>query len=168
MIAAMRAPAGTQVFKDAGLPVEQVSWLMVQKDFIEPSRGFFRLPSEAEWEFACRAGTDTAFSFGGAVTREQVRFGSDKPVPCGSLPANAWGFREMHGNVSEWVEDVFAPYPRERGTEEPVRQGPSSSRVFRGGSWYTDAGDARSCDRYDFTPAVTSGDIGFRVAASVF
>ncbi|MEY3025939.1 MAG: hypothetical protein RLZZ238_836 [Planctomycetota bacterium] len=170
------------------LPVESVSWHNIREDFLAPSRGFFRLPSEAEWEYACRAGTTTAFSFGETITEEQVCFNrmSMKPVACGSLPANPWGFHEMHGNVSEWVEDVHSAYPKEAGGQEAVKGGASTVRlqgtvvgrdgqavvaggastyrVLRGGSWLDRSFYLRSSYRTYFAPSGAFDSVGFRVA----
>ena len=153
-------------FDGDDLPVESVSWNMVKNQFIASSRGAFRLPSEAEWEYACRAGTTTAYSFGDAITKEQARFDVDfdvGPAACGSLPANPWGFHEMHGNVWEWVEDVYADYPETGGTEEAVTTG-GADRVLRGGSWFIDSNDLRASDRGNFSPVFVNFGIGFRVA----
>jgi sulfatase modifying factor 1 len=161
-------------------PVEQVSWDDVQTFIAELQRrlpGFpVRLPTEAEWEYACRAGTKTPFSFGENITPELVNYNGnypyaggekglyrEKPVPVASLPANPWGLYEMHGNVWEWCADWYGDYPTEPQVDP---QGPQSggSRVLRGGSWNDDGGGVRSAlrlrgvpgDRYDF--------IGFRLA----
>jgi len=161
-----RAMAGSDrgFFEGATLPIEQVSWFDVRDKFVQPSRGFFRLPSEAEWEYACRAGTTTAYSFGDTMRREQVCFGSGKPVACGSLPANPWGFHEMHGNIWEWVEDAYAPYPAEGGTEEPARAAEGGARVLRGGGWGRNASSCRAAFRDGSAPGLTYGFLGFRVA----
>jgi serine/threonine protein kinase/formylglycine-generating enzyme required for sulfatase activity len=149
-------------------PVGGVSWIDIHEDFIATSRGCFRLPSEAEWEYACRAGTTTAYSFGGAITKEQVCFGSEKHVACGSLPANAWGFHEMHGNVYEWVEDSYAEYPKEAGGQEAVEGGVSSDRVLRGGSWSNYSFNVRSSTRVISPPVTPGNNFGFRVARAPF
>jgi formylglycine-generating enzyme required for sulfatase activity len=163
-----RAIAGSDAGRYEGddLPVESVSWNEIQEDFVAASRGFFRLPSEAEWEYACRAGTTTAYSFGDTITKEQACFESRKPVACGSLPANPWGFHEMHGNVWEWVEDAYAPYAAEGGTEEAARaaEGETSVRVLRGGSWGYGAGNLRSSYRVSASPGSATNHDGFRVA----
>ena len=155
-------------FKADRLPVESVSWNNIHENFLAPSRDFFRLPSEAEWEYACRAGTTTAYSFGDAITNERARFGGNDnkhgPVACGRFPANPWGFHDMHGNVWEWVEDVYADYPKDGGTEEAVVTGETPDRVLRGGSWYDVTNFVRSSSRYGSTPGSTFGGIGFRVA----
>jgi formylglycine-generating enzyme required for sulfatase activity len=162
-----RAIAGSDpgAFKGDDMPVESVSWENIHDKFVRPSRGFFRLPSEAEWEYACRAGTTTAYSFGDTITKEQACFGNQKPVACGSLPANAWGFHEMHGNIWEWVEDAYADeYPKGGGTEEAARTAEGGARVLRGGGWYDDASNCRSAGRFFNAPGSSSIIFGFRVA----
>ena len=152
-------------FKGDALPVESVSWNDIQEDFVAPSRGFFRLPSEAEWEYACRAGTTTAYSFGDTITTKQARFGAgDDPVACGSFPANPWGFHDMHGNVWEWVEDAYDEYPKGGGTEEAASTAEGGARVLRGGGWDGLASNCRAADRDDDAPGYASLFIGFRVA----
>jgi formylglycine-generating enzyme required for sulfatase activity len=162
-----RAMTGTDAghFKGDTLPAESVSWNDIQEDFVAPSRGFFRLPSEAEWEYACRAGTTTVFSFGDTITEKQARFNASKgPVACGSFPANPWGFRDMHGNVWEWVEDVYAGYPKDGGTEEAARTAEGGARVLRGGGGTGSASDYRAAFRFDGAPGLTGRYVGFRVA----
>jgi formylglycine-generating enzyme required for sulfatase activity len=153
-------------FKGATNPVEQVSWDDCKR-FCE-STGL-RLPSEAEWEYACRAGTTTAYSFGNTITEKEVRFASSfasvNPVACGILPANQWGFREMHGNVQEWVDDVYSEYPKEAGWREAV-EGNAEYRVRRGGSWIGGTRVVRSSIRNYGGPS--GPDIGFRVARTPF
>jgi formylglycine-generating enzyme required for sulfatase activity len=140
---------------------------------VETAGGGLRLPSEAEWEYACRAGSKTAFSFGSSVTPSQVYYGGGdfpspyKPVKCGSLPANAWGFREMHGNVWEWCEDMYGPYP-DAGTEEADQAGDGSGgRVARGGCWYFLASTCRSAYRGSLDPKYAHDFFGLRVAKTV-
>jgi len=166
------------------LPVETVSWDDAQL-FIRELNQIFpglhaRLPTEAEWEYACRAGTTTPFSFGDNLTPELVNYdGSapyfggrkkislDRTVPVGSLPPNAWGFYEMHGNVWEWCADWYGPY---RTDEQIDPLGPQAGddrvfRVLRGGSWVLGGEDVRSACRGRANPAYHSGTIGFRIAA---
>ncbi len=152
-------------FEGASTPVEQVSWDDCQRFC---NRVGLRLPSEAEWEYACRAGTTTAYSFGDTVTKRQVCFEGMNPVACGSLPANPWGFHEMHGNVWEWVTDTYAEYPKEVGGQEAVEGNALSYRVLRGGSWSDYAYYVRSSYRDDSTPVITYSVIGFRVARDPF
>ena len=162
-------------------PVEQVSWDDAQAFIAKLNRlvpGLHaRLPTEAEWEYACRAGTSTPFSFGGNITPEQVNYNGEYPyadgkkgqyrgktVPVKSLPPNPWGLYEMHGNVWEWCQDWFVG---EYGTEPQVDpQGPSTGayRVLRGGSWGSDGGDVRSAYRSRNEPGFRNYNIGFRLA----
>ena len=153
-------------FKVDELPVETVSWNDIHEDFLGPARGFFRLPSKAEWEFACRAGTTTRYSFGETITNEQACYDSQAPVACGSLPANPWGFHEMHGNVWEWVADAHAGRSSEAGGQEAVEGDASSDRVWRGGSWSGDSYSVRSSTRDYGTPRDAISSLGFRVAAN--
>jgi formylglycine-generating enzyme len=153
--------ANPSQFKGANNPVELVSWNDCQK-FCQ-SAGL-RLASESEWEYACRAGTTTAYSFGASITQQQANFDSTKgTVACGSLPANQWGFREMHGNVREWCNDWFGVY---LATAETIPAGPASgsNRVLRGGAWNNVTAVVRSSYRSSATPANAGNFIGFRVA----
>jgi len=170
-------------FKGADRPVEQVSWEDAQK-FIQALNkkvpGLdLGLPSEAQWEYACRAGTTTAFSFGGNITPEQVNYDGNYPYPGGakglyrqetvpvkSLPANPWGLYEMHGNVREWVQDAwhgnYNGAPTDGSVWESAETG--AGRVLRGGSWIDGARYCRSAYRYDFPPDAQYSVIGFRCA----
>jgi len=106
-------------FKGVKLPVEQVSWNDCQ-EFIKklnelkaaPAGFKFSLPTEAQWEYACRAGTTTAYHFGNTLTQQQANFGGNQTKEVGSYPANAWGLKDMHGNVLEWCLDCYGNYPR--------------------------------------------------------
>ncbi|MBK7954484.1 MAG: formylglycine-generating enzyme family protein [Candidatus Accumulibacter sp.] len=146
-------------------PVEQVSW----NDVVLPRDGFLvrlqaftagvaaELPSEAEWEYACRAGTQTAYSFGDAITEAQVNYWSEEgarkmTVAVKSLPANPWGLYEMHGNVWEWCADAS-------GSGDGV-----AARALRGGSWINYARDARAALRYAYAPDYADLYGGFRFA----
>ncbi len=169
-------------FKDSPQnPVEQVSWDDCQQ-FLSTlngrvSGGGFCLPSEAQWEYACRAGTTTAFSFGSMITPEQVNYDGNvtfggaakglkrkKTVPVKSLPPNTWGLYEMHGNVSQWCNDWYGDFS---GSAERDPTGPSSGsyRVDRGGGWCSSAWDCRSAFRDRSTPGGQSSALGFRFAA---
>ncbi|SBT06002.1 conserved hypothetical protein [Candidatus Accumulibacter aalborgensis] len=150
-------------------PVERVSW----NDVVLPPDGFLarlqsftdgvapELPTEAEWECACRAGTRTAYSFGDAITPEQAKYrrddGKGMTVAVKSLPANPWGLYEMHGNVWEWCAN--ADYDEER-----ITHGGVAVRALRGGSWGNDARIARSAYRHATSPVNASLYIGFRFA----
>ncbi len=167
-------------FRGDDLPVDTVSWFDCQafvQRLSERAGAGFRMPSEAEWEYACRAGTTTPFSFGDAVTTAEVNFDGDlpyagaargddrqRPLPAGSLPANPWGLCEMHGNLGEWCADSKAPYPGS-GTEQPTAG--EGNRVFRGGTWYFGAGLCRSADRHADEARLRVESIGFRLARSL-
>ena len=145
--------------RGANNPVEWVSWNDCQS-FCQSSG--LRLASESEWEYACRAGTTTVYSFGAGITKQQANFEATRTVACGSLPANQWGFREMHGNVWEWCEDRYQATAS--STQDAVNGNSPSNRVLRGGAWYLNTYFVRSSLRLNFTPSSTRYYIGFRVA----
>jgi formylglycine-generating enzyme required for sulfatase activity len=124
-----------------------------------------RLPTEAEWEYAARAGTDTAFWWGPQFDKDKANCAGDKPVPVNSFPKNRWDLRNTAGNVYEWVEDWYAAYPSEPVTDPP---GPPEgrSRVLRGGSWNLYPQGCRAAGRYSFGPDFRYHIIGFRVCCS--
>jgi formylglycine-generating enzyme required for sulfatase activity len=137
------------------------------------SKGPYRLPSEAEWEYACRAGTTTPYSTGASISKRQAQFsegaaGSAKQTaPVGSFPANAFGLHDMHGNVREWVRDCHAEYgPAHLGDSSAYETNDCSNRVNRGGSWDLTAQylHLRSASRNMNTPSNRSDNLGFRVA----
>jgi len=162
-----------------GCPVERVSSLDIQA-FIErlatQTGARFRLPTEAEWAYACRAGTATPYATGDPLTTDQANFNGTFPnpgapvgdyrkttTPVGSFPPNAWGLYDMHGNVWEWTEDEHCPYP-DRPVTDPVGRCAAETRVIRGGSWYFDANSARCGLRYDHRPQDSGFSLGFRLA----
>jgi formylglycine-generating enzyme required for sulfatase activity len=168
-------------FADCGprCPVEKVSYLRIQ-EFIrqleKSSPGSrFRLPTEAEWEYACRAGTHTPFSTGHTLSTADANFDGRYPydgdppgtylkstVPAGSYPPNPWGFYDMHGNVWEWCSDWYAPYPT--GIDrDPKGPEVGELHVIRGGSWYFGADSARSGSRYTHRPQDDGFSLGFRL-----
>lgn len=148
-------------FKDAGkdAPVEQVSWrdcqtFITKLEALEGLRpGVLRLPSESEWELACRAGTTTAFYFGSSLSEKQagVDGNAKKPFVVGSFPANAFGLHDMHGNVFEWCSDRDPKQKREL-------------RILRGGSFLHSAEGCRSANRSRYAPNDRGVTIGFRLA----
>jgi formylglycine-generating enzyme required for sulfatase activity len=139
-----------------------------------------RLPWELEWEYACRAGTDTPFYFGWTVSTEQANYDGnitygagekgeyrEVTTPVGTFPGNGWGLRDMHGNVWEWCLDVYAEdaYGREAGAVERDEAG-EGPRVLRGGSWCNYPGYLRSSYRVWSDTSYWNGDYGFRVVLS--
>jgi len=164
--------------KDSSMyPVEKVSWedavsfckrLSELPDEKTAGR-VYRLPTEAEWEYACRAESETAFHFGGSskLSDDFAWFGnSNKQThPVGQKKPNAWGLYDMHGNVFEWCGDWFNEYPK-GAVSDPTGPKDGVLRVNRGGSWEFGAASGRSATRF-FTAPFGRGDwIGFRVALS--
>jgi formylglycine-generating enzyme required for sulfatase activity len=163
-------------------PVERVSWTDTQA-FIAKLNTMtganYRLPSEAEWEYAARAGTDTPFSFGDDIDSSQVNYNGRypyrgeqveayqrAPMAVGSYPVNPWGLHDMHGNVWEWVQDYQGPYPADE-VQDP--NGPSSgaNRVYRGGSWSSTARRCRSAARNLQSPGRRYFNLGFRLSRTL-
>lgn len=149
-------------------PVENVSWDDVQV-FLQRINDFVpemvtRLPSEAEWEYACRAGTRSAFSFGMNITPNQVNYDCNvwQTVPVKALPANPWGLYQMHGNVQEWCQDWYGDYPTGSAID-PSGVTEGTYRVLRGGSWDNDARYVRSANRLYNSPDYRYYIIGFRL-----
>ena len=169
---------------DPQLPVERVSWNDITGVFLPKLHALvpgldLELPSEAQWEYACRAGTTTPFSFGLQVTSEQVNFDGNYPynggeksqyrertVPVKSLPANPWGLHEMHGNVWEWCADQFRAYPPGEETDPVVHQDHHGTRlrVLRGGSWIDYGRYCRCANRDASVPDDRYPYFGFRLA----
>ena len=176
--------ANPSYFAGAGLefPVEEVNWYDAEQflhHLNERHEGRFRLPTESEWEYACRAGTRTPYAFGERLSTADANYdgryplpgqlaGLDRgaPVAAGSLRPNAWGLQDMHGNVWEWCEDDFCPYPA-MATTDPLGSCGSSLKVIRGGSWYFNADSARSALRYTHRPRDRGFSLGFRVVREV-
>ena len=161
---------------EKNLPVEQVSWKDCQefiKKLRDKDKKAYRLPTEAEWEYACRAGTKTPFHFGETISTGQVNYNGDvddgkmrvfrsKTTPVGSFPANAWGLHDMHGNVLQWCEDWYADYPQKDVTDP---QGPEKGefRMMRGGSWLHAPRHCRSALRLWNVPGDRISPFGCRL-----
>lgn len=167
-------------------PVEKVSWDDSQNlinQFNEMFSGkldglVIRLPTEAEWEHACRTGTATPFSFGENISSEQVNFDGSQPYNNGgksedrnktvsvkTLPPNAWGLYEMHGNVWEWCADVWQERIGTQPLVDPYHNGNiGARRVMRGGSWIDYGGLARSAFRGHRSPDYRNDGIGLRLS----
>jgi sulfatase modifying factor 1 len=161
-------------FKGDNRPVEMVSWDDCQ-EFVKKLGKRFRLPTEAEWEYACRAGTTTPFHFGETISTDQANYNGnytygrgkkgvfrEKTTSVGSFPANPWGLFDVHGNVWEWCQDWFGDYPTE-DKKDPVGSNTGTARVLRGGSWNGAPGYCRSAYRYRGGPGHRRGLYGCRV-----
>ncbi|MCY2978158.1 MAG: formylglycine-generating enzyme family protein [Planctomycetota bacterium] len=165
------------------LPVETVSFDDVQAFLTQLNERIgkeatFSLPTEAQWEYACRAGTNTPFSFGESISVDQANFFGGDPyagsakgeyrqrtVAVKSLPCNSWGLYQMHGNVWEWCSDWYAEYSQDNFADP---QGPDSGsdRVIRGGSWTDTARHVRSACRFGYSPLYRHNALGFRLLSS--
>ncbi len=176
-------------FKGDQLPVERVTWhdatnycnkLTVREKQAGrlPAGWEYRLPTEAQWEYACRATTTTATAYGNRLGSTQANFNGGDPYnggtvgpnvqktrPVGSYAPNAWGLYDMHGNIVEWCLDGFGLYPTSPALE-PRGATSVESRVFRGGGWRSAGRDCRSAyrGRGGYHPGSMAYDLGFRVA----
>jgi len=169
-------------FQGAKRPVEQVSWndaIAFCNKLSQKTGRRYRLPSEAEWEYACRAGTKTPFYFGETITTELANYDGTSSYPAepkgkyrgqttevGSFPPNAFGLYDMHGNVWEWCQDTYhTSYegaPKDGSTWIDNDNHYHDNHVLRGGSWGNNPRDCRSAYRsYNY---LDNGNIGFRVA----
>ena len=168
---------------DLDNPVELVSWDDAQRFFaalegpdLLPAGVEAVLPTEAQWEYACRAGETRAYSFGDSIDRNQVNFDSDASwikrydakqttVPVKALPASRWGLYQMHGNVWEWCDDAIRPYTADAVTHPSGATGEGvESFAVRGSSWNNDAQVARSAQRYQIERNGRIVNLGFRFA----
>jgi formylglycine-generating enzyme required for sulfatase activity len=171
------------------LPVDSVSWFdaksFCQQLSLKTGR-VYRLPSEAEWEYACRAGTKTPFAFGETITPEVVNYNGNssyasaakgkyrqKTTPVRSFPANSFGLYDTHGNLWEWCEDQWVENYNNSLTNGGVREDPHVSvndswHLLRGGSWGVLAEDCRSAFRHYHTPSGRGSNCGLRVVAVAF
>lgn len=154
-------------------PVINVSWNDAQQyvKWLSGKTGqTYRLPSEAEWEYAARAGTTTPFAFGERITTAQANFGGSKTLQVGSLAKNAWGLYDLHGNVWEWVQDCWHDnYQGAPDTGRAWGNGCSGEvrRVLRGGGWFLNPDFTRSAYRSGNAPENRYGDTGFRLARTL-
>ncbi len=156
----------------AGIPVTSVSYDEAQA-FVDrlsaASEQKYRIPSEAEWEYACRAGSITRYACGDTIDNSRALYGqSSGPAPVGTFPPNGFGLHDMHGNVREWTADLwhdnFDLTPQDG---RPALDGHSSMRLVRGGGWRDSAMMLRSAARMRATQSIRTDLIGFRVARSV-
>jgi formylglycine-generating enzyme required for sulfatase activity len=152
------------------LPMQMIDWHECQ-DFLHKLNakggGTFRLPSEAEWEYACRAGTQTAFSFGETLSMEQANLDRSKSTDVGSFPENAWNLCDMHGNVREWCQDGWHEDYTGAPTDGSAWESPEGqNRVFRSGNWSDydhGAVDRRSAARSNDIGGLHDQGLGFRI-----
>jgi len=162
-------------FKGANRPVERVSWGDAVEfcEILSRKTGkAYRLPTEAEWEYACRAGTTTPFYFGETITPDWVNYNGNHPygsasktTDVGTFPPNRFGLYDMHGNVWEWCQDWHGDYPTGSVTD-PTGPDTGSYRVKRGGDWSSTAGSCQSAYRDGDSPDDRDFRIGFRLALS--
>ena len=172
-------------FRGDNLPVENVTWFDAieycnrrsQREGLTPAYTIsgsgnhsivrwnrnangYRLPTDAEWEYACRAGTTTAYNTGANINTTQANFNNtlSRTTPVDSYPANRWGLYDMHGNVWEWCWD-WRPWPS-YGARTPVSDG---YRVVRGGGWNSSVEGTRSAGWLSYDPAYRSSTFGFRL-----
>ena len=162
----------------ADRPVVNVGWEDAQAYLSWLSRETgedYRLPTEAEWEYAARAGTTTKYSWGNEIGENRAncdgcgsRWDNSRTAPVGSFPANAWGLHDMHGNVWEWVEDCKnASYAGAPADGSAWLSGDCSKRVLRGGSWFSRPWSLRAAYRFRITTGLRLSYIGFRVARTL-
>ncbi len=166
------------------MPVTRVSWFDANrfiKKLNEKNQGFYRLPTEAEWEYAARAGSETAYSWGETINCSRAMYGNnsakssgcidrnrqsglaaDRPAPVKSYAPNAWGLFDMHGNVWEWCLDWYNRYTAVSETD-PLGAKSGIGRVRRGGSWFKDGYLCRSANRNYAHPAGRLQTTGFRL-----
>jgi formylglycine-generating enzyme required for sulfatase activity len=186
-VAQWQAVMGGKLFgrsRGSDSPVVRVSWFDTQQFIAKLNalgEGTYRLPTEAEWEYACRAGATAAFAWGDQITCAQAMFCNnseksgecisfvkqkglpmDGPAPVKSYAPNAWGLYDMHGNVWEWCEDWYGPYPQSAVTN-PKGPESGSAKVRRGGSFFREAQFCRSANRNYAHPGSRYQTLGFRV-----
>ena len=164
-------------------PVEMVSWedaqvfltrLNEQQAGNLPVGWSYVLPTESQWEYACRAGTTMAYSWGATIASSNANYNWDGSATggddfkqtrdVGQYSANPWGFFDMHGNVWEWTVDWYqAAYPTGNPVVDPTGPASGSNRVLRGGSWYSGGSELRSARRSNHAPSLRTKSLGFRV-----
>jgi len=168
-------------FQDCGenCPVESITWNEAQ-EFIKKlnkkeKTKKYRLPTEAEWEYAARAGTTTPFNTGKCLSTDQANYNGEypftdcppginrkKPIPVGSFPPNAWGLYDMHGNIVQYVQDWYGDYPA-GSVMNPTGPKNGTMRVARGGNWGDSASGCRSAARSFGEPDLTDWDKNMKI-----
>ena len=167
------------------MPVVKVSWYdcinFIEKLNKKMGEGYYRLPTEAEWEYACRAGSTHVYTWGEKIDCTMAMFCNntlkgkgciqyfksrglepDQPAPVGSFSPNAWGIYDMHGNVWEWCHDWYGHYPQ-NPVADPCGPKTGTNRIRRGGSWFGPAERCRSANRNSGHPASRFRTTGFRL-----
>jgi formylglycine-generating enzyme required for sulfatase activity len=171
--------------KRGSLPVSCISWRDADafaRWLSKKEERRYQLPTEAQWEYACRSGSTTPFAFGTCLSDDQANFGGVGPsashcpplsgpprhrlVPTPGLAMNAWGLYHMHGNVAEWCRDFYGPYPQ-RQVRDPLGPAKGAERVIRGGHYLSLMSDCQSAKRSSFPPEYASSAVGFRLIATV-
>ena len=170
------------------MPVVKVSWNDCIR-FIEKlnanSQWLYRLPTEAEWEYACRAGSTTAYSWGNTIDCAKAMYSNNskrsgecldyiksrvlavnQPAPVKSYPPNPWGLYDMHGNVWEWCQDLYGAYSTGPVTD-PLGHNSGTKRIRRGGSWFKHEHSCRSANRAYGHPATRFQTTGFRLVREI-
>jgi formylglycine-generating enzyme required for sulfatase activity len=165
----------SQFSDDPSRPVENVSWndareFIAKLNAMEPE-ATYRLPTEAEWEYAARAGSTAAYAFGDDAAQLQAYAwyadnAENTTHPVGQKQPNAWGVHAMHGGVWEWTQDRYRPYRSEAAPESPTPP-PGTRRVLRGGSWLSPAEDCRAASRSHAHPAFRGAHVGFRLVRTL-
>ena len=157
-------------FQGGDRPVETVSWhdaVEFCQKLSQLTDRHYRLPSEAEWEYACRAGTATAFYFGETISTEVANYRSEETTVVGSFPANAYGLYDMHGNILEWCADKYHGNYLGAPTDGSAwANDANSTYVLRGGSWYSKPSYCRSAARVYYQPNYRCSYFGFRVVCA--
>lgn len=163
-------PVNPSRYQEPDRPVEEVSWYDCQRFMLalcereDVPAGTYRLPTEAEWEYACRGGTTTAYHFGASSKRlgafADYAGNNDRETNVvGRRRPNAYGLFDMHGNVWEWCQDLFKAYPG----GPPIDPAHKEWRMLRGGNWHQDASTCRSANRCRLPPLSKGNILGFRV-----
>jgi len=170
-------------FKGEKNPVEKVTWpdaVEFCRKLSEKSGQRYRLPTEAEWEYACRAGSTTPFNTGETLDAADANYDGNyvygdgrkgayrqKTMPAGNFRPNAWGLYDMHGNVIEWCQDWFQAYPSRAVIDPKPDSDEKVGRAQRGGSWGNEPATCRSANRIQSEPDISSSQVGFRVCRDV-
>ena len=165
----------SQFTDDDNRPVENVSWndaqAFITKLNAADSAATYRLPTEAEWEYAARAGSGEAYAFGDDAAELDTyawyaNNAADTTHPVGEKQPNAWDVHAMHGGVWEWVQNRYGPYASGANRESP-NPAPGIRRIIRGGSWLSPAEDCRSASRSHAHPTFRGSHVGFRLVRTI-